>query len=174
MIDGKNPGSYFTFLKSLMYFKIIFIYLFGCTGPQLRCLGSSIFIAACGIFSYGMRVLSYGMWDLVSWSGVKPGPPTLGAWTLSHWATREVPELPYFSVRKLMSKKAVTCSRSKSFSNRSGTKNLGLQMLRPVLCDSAVQPVMDWGLPPHPHLIHMSKPYCLTWWYLEVRTWGGN
>ena len=36
--------------------------------------------------------LSCDMWDLVPWPGVEPGPPALGAWRLSHWATREVSE----------------------------------------------------------------------------------
>ena len=31
------------------------------------------------------------MWDLVFRQGIKPGPPALGAWSLSHWTTREVP-----------------------------------------------------------------------------------
>ena len=31
------------------------------------------------------------MWDLVAWPGIKPGPPALGAWRLSHWNTREGP-----------------------------------------------------------------------------------
>ena len=34
--------------------------------------------------------LSCGMWGLVSWSGIKPGAPALGACSLSHWSTREV------------------------------------------------------------------------------------
>ena len=46
---------------------------------------------ACGIFSCGMRTLSCGMWDLVPWPEIEPGPPALGAWSLSHWTTREVP-----------------------------------------------------------------------------------
>ena len=45
----------------------------------------SVFIVACEIFSYDM-------WDLVPWSGIEPGPPALGAWSLSHWTTREVLE----------------------------------------------------------------------------------
>ena len=36
------------------------------------CTGSSILIAACGIFSRGM-------WDLVPWPEPEPGPPALGA-----------------------------------------------------------------------------------------------
>ena len=38
-----------------------------------------------------MWTLSWGMWDLVSWPGMEPGPPGLRRWSLSHWATREVP-----------------------------------------------------------------------------------
>ena len=35
--------------------------------------------------------LSCGMGDLVPWPGIEPGPPALGAGSLSHWTTREVP-----------------------------------------------------------------------------------
>ena len=31
------------------------------------------------------------MWNLVPWPGTEPGPPALGAETLSHWTTRQVP-----------------------------------------------------------------------------------
>ena len=34
------------------------------------------------------------MWNLIPWSGIEPGPLALGAWSLSHWTTREVPLLP--------------------------------------------------------------------------------
>ena len=30
------------------------------------------------------------MWDLVPWAGTDPGPPALGAQSLSHWTPREV------------------------------------------------------------------------------------
>ena len=34
------------------------------------------------------------MQDLVPWPGIEPGPPALGIWTLSHWATRKsLPEV---------------------------------------------------------------------------------
>ena len=49
--------------------------------------GVLIFAAACRIFSCDMRTLSCGMWDPLPW----PGPPALGAWSLSHWTTRKVP-----------------------------------------------------------------------------------
>ena len=35
------------------------------------------------------------MWDPVPWPGIEPRPPALGAWSLSHWTTSEVPSL-YF------------------------------------------------------------------------------
>ena len=35
--------------------------------------------------------LSWVMWDLVPRPGIKPQPPALGIWSLSHWTTREVP-----------------------------------------------------------------------------------
>ena len=34
--------------------------------------------------------LSCGMWDLVPWPGIKPEPPALGVWSLSHRTIREV------------------------------------------------------------------------------------
>ena len=46
------------------------------------------------IFSCSVWILSCGMWDLVSWLGIEPQPPALGAWNLSHWTTREY--LSYF------------------------------------------------------------------------------
>ena len=35
--------------------------------------------------------LSCCLWDLVPWPGIETGPPALGAWSLNHWITREVP-----------------------------------------------------------------------------------
>ena len=45
---------------------------------------SQVFVAACGIFSCIMS-------DLVPSPGVEPGPPALGAWSLSHWMTGSGP-----------------------------------------------------------------------------------
>ena len=39
--------------------------------------------------------LSCGMWDLVPRPGIEPGPPALGAQSLSHWTTREVPKINF-------------------------------------------------------------------------------
>ena len=43
------------------------------------------------VSSCGMRTLSCGMWGLVSRPGIESRPHALGAWSLSHWTTREVP-----------------------------------------------------------------------------------
>ena len=39
-----------------------------------------------------MLGLSCSIWDLVLCPGIKPRPPALGAQSLSHWTTREVPQ----------------------------------------------------------------------------------
>ena len=51
-----------------------------------------VLVRACRIFSFGMQTLSCITWDLVPWSGIKPGPTALGVRSLSHWTTREVPD----------------------------------------------------------------------------------
>ena len=48
---------------------IWFVYLFGC--PRLSC----------------------GLSNLVLWPGIRPRAPALGAQSLSHWTTREVPSV---------------------------------------------------------------------------------
>ena len=39
--------------------------------------------------------LSCGMWDLLLQPGIEPRIPALGAWSLSHWTTSEVPRLMF-------------------------------------------------------------------------------
>ena len=43
-----------------------------------------VFVATC-------RIFSCGMWVLMPQPGVEPELPALGAQSLSHWTTREVP-----------------------------------------------------------------------------------
>ena len=40
-----------------------------------------------------LRIFSCGMWGLVPQPGIEHGPPDLGAWSLNHLPTREVPIL---------------------------------------------------------------------------------
>ena len=57
-----------------------------------------VLVGSCGSFinSCGMWTLNRGMWDLVPPPGVEPRPPAFGAWSLSHWTSREVPWDFYF------------------------------------------------------------------------------
>ena len=59
------------------------IYLFGCT-RSWDTLRPPVFTVVC-------EISSPGVWDLVPWPGIEPGPPALGVWRLSHWSPREVP-----------------------------------------------------------------------------------
>ena len=45
------------------------------------------------IFARSIWILSFGMWDLVPWPGIESAPPALGVKSLSHWTTREAPQL---------------------------------------------------------------------------------
>ena len=40
------------------------------------------------VVAYGL--FSFSMWDPVPRAGIESRPPALGAWSLSHWTTREV------------------------------------------------------------------------------------
>ena len=48
-----------------------------------------MYLAALGL-THG--IFTCGMWNLVSWPGIGPGPPAFGVQSLSHWTTRDVPE----------------------------------------------------------------------------------
>ena len=49
-----------------------------------------LLVAACEL------LVAACMWDLVPGPGIKPGCPALGAWSLTHWTTREVPRILVF------------------------------------------------------------------------------
>ena len=51
-----------------------------------------IYLAVLGL-SCSMWTLRCSIWGLVPLWGIKPRPPALGVWSLSHWTTREVPSL---------------------------------------------------------------------------------
>ena len=70
-------------------FFLMFIYLFIWL-HQVFIEAHWIFIMACGLFSCGI-------WDLILWPGIEPGPLALGAQRLSHWTTGEVPTVKTIS-----------------------------------------------------------------------------
>ena len=91
----------FTLFWACYLFICLFVCLFVWLGRVLveACwifvAAYGILVTACGIFSCGMRTLTCSMWDLVPWPGIEPGPSALGAWSLSHWTTREVSVLSF-------------------------------------------------------------------------------
>ena len=52
-----------------------------------------------------MPGLSGGLWELVPRAGIEPGPPALGAQSLSSWTTREVPSFLILKGSKSAEKK---------------------------------------------------------------------
>ena len=53
-----------------------------------------LFIWLSWVSALALRIVfSHGMWDLVPWLGTEPRLPALGMWSLSYWATTEVPIL---------------------------------------------------------------------------------
>ena len=42
----------------------------------------------------------FRLWDLVSLAGITPGLPALGALSLNHWTTKEVPKIWHFKRMK--------------------------------------------------------------------------
>ena len=62
--------------------------------PAYHCLLPSLSTESPPIFSeffLAIPGLSCDLRDLVPWLRIKPGPPALGVWSLSHWTTREIP-----------------------------------------------------------------------------------
>ena len=54
---------------------------------------SYLFIYLCVLgLSGSMSTLIWGMWDLVPCPGIEPGLPAMVTWSLSHCASREVPQ----------------------------------------------------------------------------------
>ena len=61
---------------------------------DLACYPMLFFIL---IFILTALGFSGGIWDLVSWSGIKLGHPALWAWSLSHRTTREVSHAVFYN-----------------------------------------------------------------------------
>ena len=100
-------SSYLSFLSFLSFLPSFFpIFL-----SFLLSFFPSFLLSFCQVLVAAGRLLSCSMWDLVPRPGIKPGPPALGAWSLNHWTTREVP--PFVSLNELMP--VVYCRVANSF-----------------------------------------------------------
>ena len=77
-----------------------------CATPRVVSLGVFAFfffnltVPARGIFSCSVKTLGCGVWDLVHQPGIKPGPPALGALSLSHWTIKEVTQFRFIICNK--------------------------------------------------------------------------
>ena len=80
---GKNTGVGCHFLLQGLFFLNKYL-LINLATPGRNC--------KLGIFSCGMWTLSCSMWDLVPCPGIEPGASALGARSLSHWTTGDVPQ----------------------------------------------------------------------------------
>ena len=85
---GPNFGA------GLFFFLTIYLVVLGlsCGTQDFPSLWQHIESLNCG-----SRTLSCGMWALVPWPGIEPWPPALGAWSLSHWTTKEVPDIRFLT-----------------------------------------------------------------------------
>ena len=70
------------------------------SGRQSFLWEHTLALLLCRVFVAAHRTLdlSWGMWDLVFWPGMEPGPPALGVQRLSCWTTREIPLWPLLTV----------------------------------------------------------------------------
>ena len=95
-ISTTNPSLLGAQLWCRILFFILTIYLvvlgLSCSTQALQSLWKHMESFSCGSWT-----LICGMWDLVPWPGIKPWPPALGAWSLSHWTTREVPNIRFLT-----------------------------------------------------------------------------
>ena len=71
--------------------KKIYVYLF-----VWLC---QVLVAAHRIFSCRVQILSCSMWDQVPWPGTELGSLVLGAGSLHHWTSREVPSEIIFKIK---------------------------------------------------------------------------
>ena len=84
------PSSYCTVCRSK--YTLMFITL-------LLLLLLFFFFWLCQILVAAWEIFSCSLWDLVSWSGIKPRPSALGMWSLRDWTTREI--LVYYTSTQL-------------------------------------------------------------------------
>ena len=81
-----STHSYVFYISPTLFFKI-FIYLLWLLQVLVGARG--LLVAAC-------------MWDLVPGPGIEPVPPALGAQSLTHWTTREVPPRLFMSLSPIL------------------------------------------------------------------------
>ena len=127
----------------------------------MRHSGSSIFIAACAIFSCGVR-------DLVLRPGIEPWTPALGTRSLSHWTTRDL--LYGTSIRTGNEKHHHSCR----FSSREGPGLHGMTLLSPRSRPGSLSchPFGRGGSLTHGRTIQILDRSMLLWYLGSSRGWS--
>ena len=95
MNEGEIQGQFFVFLKNIYLFILVVLGL-SCGTWDLHCSMRDLLVAACRLLAVACGLLVVAcMWDLVPRPGIELRPPALGAWSLTHWTTREVPKASF-------------------------------------------------------------------------------
>ena len=114
---GHSPALSVSWNVGFFFKKYLFIYL--------ALLGLT---AACWTFDLccGMLTLSYSMWDLVPWRGIKPRPLAFGVRSLSHWITSKILKC-WFQSATFLHFKSVDGKKcwSHSFASKLNCENIG-------------------------------------------------
>ena len=92
---GRKKSCLKIFLFSNLFIWLLRVLVTVCGVFSLHCGMWVLLIVAHGIFNWGMQTLRCNMLNLIPWPGIEPGLLALGAWSLSHWTTREV---TFFSI----------------------------------------------------------------------------
>ena len=94
---GRAFDSFFFFFNVFLIYIRLFFYFFLIFSLAALGLSCSTRDLRSGMFSCGVQTLTCSMWTLSygmhvesSSSGIEPGPPALGVWSLTPWTTREV------------------------------------------------------------------------------------
>ena len=90
--DSEGYTNFFLCLyKSFMWLGQVLVAAHGIFDRHCGKQVLFFFFFHAGSYSCRIRSLSCSMWKLISWPGIRPRSPALGAWNLSYWTTREVP-----------------------------------------------------------------------------------
>ena len=91
---GTVDGFHFTCLHSLSNHCLL-LPIVQCLKTVISCILCFLNIYFCLLIYLSLLDLSCSMWDLITPPRIEPGPPALGARSLSHWTGRKVPCLPF-------------------------------------------------------------------------------
>ena len=106
------------------------------------------------------------MWDLVPRPGIEPGHPALGAQSLSHWTTREVPVSSVQSLSRVVTPWTAACQASLSITNsQSLLKLMSIKLVMPsnhlILCCPLLFPLSIF---PSIRVFSKESVLCCLYW----------